>query len=218
MVRVAWENAAGPWLAPIARVIREGGVAVIPTDTLYGFAARADRPAAVERVAVSKGRDASAPFLLLLSAIAELQAVAAAIPPSAVLARVWPGPVTVLLRARPDLDPRFRSEAGTVAARLPDDTVLRSLLGAIGAPILSTSVNRHGSPPLADPAAIAHEFGAEIDLLADQGMRRGEPSTIVDLSRRPPALVRAGARAVDPVELERTWKRAQEAEMRGGAA
>ena len=103
-----------------------------------------------------KGRDPSAPFLLLVSAIAELQAVAAAVPPSAVLDRVWPGPVTVLLAARPELDARFRGASGTVAVRVPDDPVLRSLLALIGAPTLSTSVNRHGWPPAADPAAIVH--------------------------------------------------------------
>jgi L-threonylcarbamoyladenylate synthase len=199
-------------------VIREGGVAVIPTDTLYGFAARADRPAAVERVAAAKGRDPSSPFLLLVSEVGDLAAVAAAIPPPAVLGLIWPGPVTILVAGRPELDRRFTGATGTVAVRCPDDPVLRTLLGEIGTPVLSTSVNRHGAPPLADPSAIADEFGPAIDLLADHGVKAGQPSTIVDLSRRPPVLVRAGSRAVDLGELERAWKRAQETEMRGGAA
>jgi L-threonylcarbamoyladenylate synthase len=219
MVRVTWHGEVGPWLAPVAQVIREGGVAVIPTDTVYGFAARADRPPAVARIAAAKGRDPDSPFLVLIAGLEGLRALTGSPPPAAVLDVLWPGPVTLLLAARLELAPAFRGPAGTVAVRWPDDPVLHSLLAAIGGPVLSTSVNRRGRPPLSDPAAIAAEFESEIDLLGDGGAQGGSPSTIVDLTRRPPVLLRSGSRAVDPSELERRWKRAEDdGETGGGVA
>jgi len=213
--RISWQADGGPWLAQIAQVIRDGGVAVVPTDTLYGFTARFDARAAVERVAVAKGRDDRSPFLLLVSESASLRFLARDLPPAAVLDRLWPGPVTVLCAGRPDIDRRFLGERGTVAVRRPQAPVLVQLLEAIPVPVLSTSVNRAGEPPLTDPTRIAAEFGPAIDLLADGGLRSGAPSAIVDLSRRPPALVRAGAQPIDLQDLERRWQHADQAQADG---
>jgi L-threonylcarbamoyladenylate synthase len=215
MRRVTWESASGPWLLDVAQVIREGGVAVLPTDTLYGFTARFDDAAAVERVAAAKGREAQSPFLLLVSETASLGLLARELPPAEVLDRLWPGPVTVLCAGRAEIGRRFLGERGTIAVRRPGTPLLVQLLQAIAVPVLSTSVNRVGQAPLTDPARIAAEFGPAIDLLADGGPRSGAPSAIVDLSRRPPVLVRAGAHPIDLVELERRWQRADQA-LEGG--
>jgi len=211
MQRVTWEDEGGPWLLDIARVIREGGVAVLPTDTLYGFTARFDDAAAVERVVAAKGREEQSPFLLLVSETASLHRLARELPPAAVLDRLWPGPVTVLCAGRAEIGRRFLGERDTIAVRRPSAPLLVQLLQAIAVPVLSTSVNRAGQPPLTDPARIAAEFGPAIDLLADGGPRSGAPSAIVDLTRRPPVLVRAGAQPLDLVELERRWRLADQA-------
>jgi L-threonylcarbamoyladenylate synthase len=218
MVRVAWQDQVGPWLAIIAQVLRGGGLAVIPTDTLYGFAARYDRPTAVRRIATLKGRDPARPFLLLISDRTMLERLVAIEPPAPVLDLVWPGPVTVLLPGLRALDPMLRGENDSVAVRLPADAALAALIAQVGVPILSTSVNHQGEVPLTDLAAIERAFGARVDLLADGGPRAGRaPSAIVDLCRRPPVLVRSGARAIDLQRLERRWQ-AAEASERGRSA
>lgn len=204
MLRLRLAGGGKSALAAVAHAIRAGGVAVIPTDTLYGFSARYDRPGAVRRIAALKGRAGGAPFLLLIGDRAELKLLTPAPPPDAVLDLVWPGPVTLLLPAHPELIPLLRGPAETVAVRLPRDEHLRALLAAIGVPVVSTSVNQQGESPLGDPDLIAGAFAAFIDVLADDGPRTsGVPSTIVDLTRRPPVIVRTGAASVDIVRLAR---------------
>jgi L-threonylcarbamoyladenylate synthase len=213
MVRVGWQEQVGPWLAVLAQVLRGGGLAVIPTDTLYGFAARFDRPTAIRRIATLKGRDPARPFLLLIADRTMLERLVAVEPPVPVLDLLWPGPVTALLAGRKTLDPLLRGANDTVAVRLPADPVLAALIAQIGVPILSTSVNMQGEPPRTDFAAIERDFGAHVDLLADGGTRAGRvASAIVDLSRRPPVLVRSGARAIDLERLERRWQAADASE------
>jgi L-threonylcarbamoyladenylate synthase len=204
VLRVALTREGGPEVGLVAHAIRSGGVVVAPSDTLYGFSARFDRPSAIRRIATIKGRADTAPFLLLIGELEELAALTLSPPPAPVLDRVWPGPVTLLIPGRPGLPSRLRGPAGTVAVRRPRDRLVRELLAQVGVPIISTSVNRHGEPPLGNPDRIAREFGAVIDVLADLGSRESQPpSTIVDLTRRPPVLVRQGAAAVDLGELER---------------
>ncbi len=204
MLRLRLTGAPDAVLHSVAHSIRAGGVAVIPTDTLYGFSARYDRPSPIRRIAALKGRESASPFLLLIGDLAQLARLTPAPPPAAVLAEVWPGPVTLLLAADPGLLPLLRGPAGTVAVRFPRDERLRALLDAVGVPVVSTSVNRHGDTPLSDPARIAADFAQGIDVLADDGPRTaGVPSTIVDLTRHPPVVVRAGAVAVDVARLTR---------------
>ena len=204
MLRLALASREEAGLAALADTIRAGGVAVLPTDTLYGFSARYDHPAAIARIAALKGRADSAPFLLLIGDRRALALLTAEPPPAAALDGIWPGPVTLLLRARPDLPPLLRGAAGTVAVRWPRDRRLTALIAAIGVPIMSTSVNRQGERPLDDPDLIAGAFGAAIDVLADGGvLAGGQASTIIDLTADPPALVRAGAARVDLERLAR---------------
>ncbi len=204
MLRLALASGEEAGLVALADTIRAGGVAVLPTDTLYGFSARYDHPAAIARIAALKGRADSAPFLLLIGERRALALLTGEPPPAAALDGIWPGPVTFLLRARPDLPPLLRGPAGTVAVRWPRDRRLTALIAAIGVPIISTSVNRQGERPLDDPDLIAGTFGAAIDVLADGGvLTGGQPSTIIDLTADPPALVRAGAARVDLERLAR---------------
>jgi len=202
------EDAAA--LAAVAGAIRAGGVAILPSDTLYGFSARYDHPAAIARIAALKGRANGAPFLLLIADRRDLALLTAEPPPAAALDLVWPGPVTLLLHSRPELLPLLRGPADTVAVRWPRDRRLQALIAAIGMPIISTSVNRQGELPLADPDLIAAVFGAAIDVLADGGsLAGGRASTIIDLTADPPVLVRAGAASVDLERLARLVRQAR---------
>lgn len=204
MFRYTLDSADPVKLAPVIHALRSGAVAVIPTDTIYGLSARIDRPSALRRIAAIKGRDASLPFLVLVPGIEPLPSLTATPLPAAVVDLLWPGPVTVLLEAGPGLPPQLVGERGTVAVRWPDTALLCQILAGVGAPLVSTSINRSGEEPLTEPAKIARQFGEAIDVLLDHGPAQDpRPSTVLDLTVRPPRVVRQGKGTVDLERLGR---------------
>jgi L-threonylcarbamoyladenylate synthase len=180
-------------LAAVERALSRGGVAVIPTDTLYGLSTPISSRAGHDRVVAIKGGEAKRRFLYLASSI---DMVARFIgdwgcASRAVLDRVWPAPLTAVFRARPD---RPEWVSGTIALRVPANDWLRRVIGAVGEPILSTSVNEAGTPPLESPDDIERTFGSRVDLVVDGGrLAGGKPSTLVDFTGSAPVVLREGA-------------------------
>ncbi len=166
-----------------ARVLRAGGVAALPTDTLYGLHALADHGAAVDRIRSLKGLDASRPLVHLAADLAMVERLVAGF--GAIgrgrLAAAWPAPLTVVLPAR---------DGATVAVRVPAHAALRALVATLGAPVVSTSVNRHGEPPRVDAASIAADF--DVDLVIDGGRLVGRASTLVDATGEGVRVIRPG--------------------------
>src|SRR5262249_54993925 len=106
----------------------------------------------------------------------------------------WPGPLTLLLPAPAGVAQAVASGTGRVGVRVPADTVARALCAAFGRPLTATSANVSGEVARADPGEVARRWQDRIDMLLDAGRTRGgEPSTIVDVTATPPALIRAGA-------------------------
>jgi L-threonylcarbamoyladenylate synthase len=212
MLRLSITPEGGPNLNIVAQSLRGGAVAVVPTDTLYGFSARYDRPSAIRRIAALKGRQEDAPFLLLIGSFDQLSLLTLEPPHPTVVDVVWPGSVTLLLPARGELHPRLRGPGERVAVRWPAEPRIAGLLSRVGVPLISTSVNRQAEAPASDPESIARQFGAGIDLLADAGPRPdSRPSTIIDLTRRPPVEIRRGAVTVDVERLERLMRSSRHA-------
>jgi len=170
---------SGGVLDELANVLRSGGVALLPTDTIYGLHAVASDDQAIARIRAMKGRDGDKPFVIIASSIEQLRALGAVVPES--LSGIWPAPLTAILA----------SGNTTVAARIPDLAWLRSLLDRTG-PLVSTSANRSGEPPIATPEALADDLQTSLDAVLDQGPREGKPSTIVDFTGDEPRLVREG--------------------------
>jgi L-threonylcarbamoyladenylate synthase len=110
------------------------------------------------------------------------------------MARFWPGPLTLILPARPELPDLVTGGTGTVGVRQPRQPLICRWLAALGLPVTGTSANRAGREPLTLAAEVAREFGGAVDLILDAGpCPGGLPSTIVDVTATPPRLVRAGA-------------------------
>ena len=128
--------------------LRAGGAVVVPTDTVYGLAVRADLPGAVDRLAALKDRAAEQPVAVLVASIEQADAVGLLSVDARRLAeRWWPGPLTLVLPRRAGLDWDLGEPAGTVGVRVPDHDLVRGLASAVG-PLATTSANRHGD---ADP-------------------------------------------------------------------
>ena len=177
-----------------ARILAGGGVAVVPTDTLYGLAANIANREAVARVAAIKGRALGTGMPVLLASSEQVAVVGASAPYLEELgAAFWPGGVTLVIPARPEIDPRIADARRTVAVRVPGMAATREVCRRAGAPITGTSANRHGDPPPTTAAAARAALGEAVDDLLDGGPVGGTASTIVDLTGDRPRILRAGA-------------------------
>jgi len=155
-----------------ADLLNRGGVAVIPTDTVYGLAAHPAHPAAVERLYAIKGRDARKPIALLAADADAVSAFGATMPPSAaaLAAERWPGALTLVL---PCGD-------GYEGFRVPDHAWTRKLLAQCGGTLRVTSANLSGRRPATDAPQALADVGLDADLVVDDGVSPGGvPSTVV---------------------------------------
>ena len=182
-----------------AGIIASGGVVAIPTDTLYGLAADALNPDAVEGVYVAKGRPADMPLPLLVSGWEQATQVAAipadALPVVQKLAEAyWPGSLTMVLPAAPGLPARLTAGRDTIAVRMPNHPVPLALAEALGRPITGTSANRSGEPDITDADELRAIIGPRVDgIIASGPAPEGTASTIISVSREGTALLREGA-------------------------
>jgi L-threonylcarbamoyladenylate synthase len=189
-------------IATAAGALRAGGLVVYPTETFYALGALARDAAAVARLAAAKGRPDGKPLPLLAGDVAQVEEVALPLDAAArALARAfWPGPLTLVLAARPGLPPEIGAGTGTVAIRVPGSDVARHLAALAGGPLVSTSANLSGAPPPRTPADLAPELLSRVDLVLDGGPAPGgRPSTIVALDGATATLVRDGPIPLDAV-------------------
>jgi L-threonylcarbamoyladenylate synthase len=183
-------------LTAAAAVLRSGGLVAFPTETFYGLAAAALQPAAVRRVFAVKGRPDDKPLLVLVDSLAMAESLAEEIPPPArtLMARHWPGALTLVLRARPHVPVEVTAGSGTVGIRFSAHPVARGLVRALGAPVTAPSANPSGLPPPTAAGAVLVHFRGRIDLVLDGGETAGgPPSTVLDATVDPPSVLRAGA-------------------------
>lgn len=176
--------------------LRRGEVVAAPTETLVGLLADALDPAAVAEVAALKGRDARQPIALLLPGAGALERVAARVDPAtrALAEAHWPGPLTLLVAARPELSPLLVRE-GKVGVRVPGPSLALDLVRAFGGPLTATSANLSGEPGVADTAELHATIRAGAHVLSGRSPG-GAPSTLVDATTDPPTVLRAGAISV----------------------
>ena len=176
--------------------LRAGGLVAFPTETVYGLGARARDAAAVARVYALKGRPPSHPLIVHLADAAALDAWAETVPDAAwrLAAAHWPGPLTLVLRARADVPASVTGGAATVALRVPDHPVALALLRALGEGVAAPSANRFGRVSPTSAEHVLQEFAFDDDLLVLDGgpCAVGLESTIVDLSAGVPRLLRPG--------------------------
>lgn len=176
--------------AAVRRARATHGVVALPTETFYGLAVDPNDGTAVERIFAAKGRPADKSLPVVGTSIAQLEELVVFTEHwYGRLAAVWPAPLTVVLPAR-----RAVSAGGaTLAVRVPAQPLLRALLSFLG-PLTATSANLSGTAPHTSPDAVAAELGLHLAVLLDGGPTPGSPaSTLIDLTCRPPRVLRRGA-------------------------
>jgi L-threonylcarbamoyladenylate synthase len=192
-----------PAIAAAARLLEQGRLVALPTDTVYGLGADAENPAAVAMIYAAKGRPQDHPVIVHIAPDADLAYWATEIPPEAhqLAAAFWPGPLTLILKRAANIPPDVSGGQDTVGLRCPSHPVAIALLqafkggkGGIAAP----SANKFGNVSPTTAQHVRDEFGADggIDAVLDGGQSQvGIESTIVDLSRMQshgPVLLRPG--------------------------
>lgn len=171
-------------LRQAAHLLRQGGVVAFPTETYYGLAVDPWNTEAVERLYRVKQRSRQLPVLVLIAGLEQLPQVAIALPRAyqALIARFWPGPLTVVCPARSELSALLTGGTGTIGVRQSPHPVARQLLAAFGGPLTATSANLSGAPAAITAAQVASLLPAGVDLILDGGdTPGGSGSTLVGL-------------------------------------
>ena len=181
MPRIAGEKA----LDEAAALLAAGGLVAVPTETVYGLAARADRDDAVAAIYRAKGRPSFNPLIVHVADFASAQALAETDERAeALAARLWPGALTMVLPLRPGsgLAPAVTAGLATVALRCPAHPLMRALLERCEFPLAAPSANRSGAISPTEPAHVAASLGNAVPLILDGGVcSAGLESTIVAL-------------------------------------
>ena len=169
-------------IACAAKILRDGGLVAVPTETVYGLAARADSDAAVAKIYAAKGRPSFNPLIVHVASLAQACALAEFSPVAERLAEQhWPGPLTLVLPRRRAAGLSHTVTAGldTLALRMPSHPVMRALLDAVGLPLAAPSANRSGFISPTSPTHVLASLGGRIDAVLDGGdCTRGLESTI----------------------------------------
>ena len=182
--------------------ILHGGIVIIPTDTVYGFSGIVDLAAGSTppletdaKIRAIKGRSETKPLIQLIAKPEDILLYTNDKLPDSLLSK-WPGALTIIVHIKDGapLAPSSIPESRTVAFRCPGDEWLRKIIANCGAPIFSTSVNRSGHPVLDTIGSITQEFENEVDLIIDDGDKKGAlPSTLVTLEDGKVKVLRQGA-------------------------
>lgn len=175
------------------RALAQGLPIGIPTDTVYGLAVDPFRAGATDRIFAAKRRPRDVSLPLLVSGVEQALSVSTAVPARALelMARYWPGPLTIVIPARPGLAADLGDDDVTVGVRAPDHPVPLALCAAVG-PLATTSANRHGEPPMTAAAEVDAAFGDALGVVLDGGLCAGDPSTVVDCTGEELKLLREG--------------------------
>lgn len=191
-------------IAAAAALLRAGELVGMPTETVYGLAADALDPEAVNKIFAAKGRPADHPLIVHLPSAEHLPQWAAAIPKDALaLARAfWPGPLTLILKRTADVPDEVTGGQDTVGVRVPAHPVALALLRAFDGGLAAPSANRFGRISPTTAVHVQEELGERVALILDGGACEvGIESTILDFSRDVPEILRPGA--IGPEDIAR---------------
>jgi L-threonylcarbamoyladenylate synthase len=201
--RAADSERRGTELDAALAALARGEAIVYPTETFYGLGARALHAEAVDGVAALKGRDADKPIALIVRDAAMLARVVARIPAPAerLIARFWPGPLTLVLPARAGLPAPLTGGGEWIGVRVSSHPIAQRLVAALDEPLTATSANPGGAEPALDVAGARRYFGARVGAYVDGGtLAGGLGSTVVLVADDAARVIRRGATPIDALE------------------
>jgi L-threonylcarbamoyladenylate synthase len=158
-----------------AKLLRQGGLLAFPTETYYGLGVDPWNTRALQRLFAVKQRASKKPVLLLVADQTQVQLVAAQVPRplQQLMTQFWPGPLTLVCPARPELPHLLTGGTGSIGVRQSPEATANRLIAAFAGPITATSANRSGQPAAVTAAEVAAVFGKQLDLIIDGGQTPG---------------------------------------------
>ncbi|MCX7976441.1 MAG: L-threonylcarbamoyladenylate synthase [Bellilinea sp.] len=186
-----------------AQVLQAGGLVAFPTETVYGLGANALDSQAVQRIFLAKGRPANDPLIVHVQNQTWLERVVNAHPPQTELLvnRFWPGPLTLIFPRKTTIPLNVTAGGESVAVRAPSHPVAQALLAASGLPIAAPSANRFGHTSPTQARHVLDDLAGRVDLILDGGeCPIGLESTVLDLTKDPPVILRPGGIPREEIE------------------
>lgn len=184
-------------------LLRAGELVAFPTDTVYGVGALCWDDEAVARLYVAKVRALDKAIPILLADISDLSLVTAELSPMSLklAERFWPGPLTLVVRKADRVSFAVTAGGDTVAVRIPDLALARSLIRAVGAPLATTSANLSGAPSPVTAQEVAGQLGRGVAMILDGGpCPGGTASTVVDVTGPAPRILRSGPLTYEEIQ------------------
>ncbi|MBO7218302.1 MAG: threonylcarbamoyl-AMP synthase, partial [Clostridia bacterium] len=178
-----------------ADILKKGGIVAIPTETVYGLAASAYDNEAIKKVFVAKGRPQDNPLIVHIADIGDIDNIVSEFPKTAKLLakRFWPGPLTMVLPKSEKIAESVSGGLDTVAVRMPENEVARSIIRESGLPLAAPSANISGSPSPTKYEDVVADLDGKIDAVVCSGhCTVGVESTVITLAANPPRLLRPG--------------------------
>lgn len=189
-------------LEKASEIIKKGGIIAYPTETFYGLGVKFDDITALKKLYGIKRRSWDKALPLIIGEKRLLELIASSITGSAekLVEKFWPGPLTLLLPAKPDISEFITAKTGKIAIRIPGESFALDLARSLDFPITATSANISGMPPADNADDLIRYFRDALDLIIDCGKTPGgKPSTIVDASGEKIRVLRAGAVSTEEV-------------------
>lgn len=200
LVNVHPENPQERIVKQIADCLKDGGVIIYPTDTVYGLGCDIFQPKAVERICRIKGIDPDkANLSFVCSDLSDLSKYARSIstPQYRFIKQYIPGPFTFILPASKEVPKILKSKRNTIGLRVPDHTITHAIAAALGHPILSSSLPGDMVEEYTDPDLIHSKFEKLVDMVVNGGIGGMQYSTIVDMTDEQPEIIRQGMGEVE---------------------
>jgi L-threonylcarbamoyladenylate synthase len=202
VIRIDPDHPAPDAIHRAAETVKNQGVVVFPTQCLYGLAADARDPAAIKKIFRIKKRPETNPILVLIHSQTDLESLVSHIPDAAqkLMQAFWPGSLTLVFEARPDVSDLLTAGTGKIGIRIPSHPVASALVKAAGRPVTGTSANLSGTPGCSRIQTLPHELIQAVDLVLDAGpLQGGTGSTVVDITGDLPRILRPGAVSMDMI-------------------
>jgi len=189
-------------ISKIVEILRNGGVIIYPTDTVYGMGCDIHNHKAVERVAQIKGIHLEkANFSIICSDLSHLSFYARQVDNNTfkLMKKHLPGPYTFILNASNKVPKIFTNKKKTIGIRIPDNTIIIEIVKELGSPILTTSIRDEDEmiKYITDPELIHEKYKETVDYVIDGGFSGNQPSTIINCTGSEPVIVREGAGVID---------------------
>jgi len=183
--------------------IIRGGIVAFPTETFYGLGAHFNNEDALKRLYELKKRPFEKAIPVIIGHLSFIRMLSHEIPEEALklMEKYWPGPLTLVLKAKEGLSSLLTANTGKIAVRLPGDSLALDIARAAPFPVTATSANPSGVLPAADAQEVLKYFGDTVDLIIDGGKTPGSrPSTIVEIVKGQPKILRKGV--IDMVSID----------------